>query len=112
MARYVNRVEVGNPGAFTGEITAYMQKEGFKLEIFNNETVWKKGDGALIMARCVLVLFEPNAIVFNAFTYDAMLGEGGLTGFVGMFPKKKLKKIVDTLADNIRKKAQDGPAAQ
>ena len=102
MARYVNRVEVQNPNAYAAEIANCFQQNGYKLEDFNGEIVWKKGDGALTMARCVLVLFEPAAVVFSAFTYDAMLGEGGLTGFMGMFPKKKLKKIIDTLADSIK----------
>ena len=106
MARYMNRIEVRDPNALTNEIADFLSGKGYKLGVYNGETVWHRN--GFNCEQMIIIRYEPNAVILTAFIsfFDALLGqtEMGITGFVALAGKRPLKKVVKALEELIKAK--------
>ena len=102
--RYSNRIEVKDPNVLTNEIAAFLKGRGFDLKNYNGETVFQKGRGIMTAAQYIVIHYEQNAVIVQAFVGAFGLSEMGLTGFVACVSKRPLKKTVAALEELIRLK--------
>lgn len=79
-----------------GIISATLIGENYKQKIVDGETVWAKGDAFLGM-QCFGATFTDHSVVIQAWMREALVGEYDLEGFVAMFPKKKMKRLLDRI---------------
>ena len=100
MARYVNVIASPvDPNAFTQPISDFMVKEGFNLVNYKGTMLWKKGHGIMTAPQYLGIFYGPDFVRVEAFIRYALLpgvyvGEMGITGTFGAFPKSMLKKRV------------------
>lgn len=85
-------------------IAMKMGTAGYQQKIVDGETVWVKGDGVIMKMQCVGAVFTENSVVIQGWMKDAITGESNLEGFVAMLPKKKLKRLIDEICDEITSK--------
>lgn len=78
-----------------------MEAVGYQQKIVDGETVWSKGDGVIMIMQCVGIAFTGKSVVIQGWVKDAIIGESALEGFVAMFPKKKLKNLINEICDAI-----------
>lgn len=74
-----------------------LESAGFSKKIVDGENIWAKGDGVLMKMQCVGVVFTGSSVLIQAWMKDAVTGESDLNGFVAIFPKMKLKKIINEI---------------
>ena len=81
----------------------YLVKElKFKLKDYKGTLVYQKGDGFWLQKKCVLVDTSQNQLVhIEAWVSAIWQNENDFTGYVGTFPKKRLKKQVERLMARI-----------
>lgn len=82
-------------------ISNIVTPEKFAEKIVDGETVWMKGDGVLMQMQCFSATFTGHSVVIQAWMKDAIAGESNLEGFVAMFPKKKMKKLLLQIQDTV-----------
>ncbi|MBQ6569955.1 MAG: hypothetical protein IJL87_06840 [Clostridia bacterium] len=82
-------------------IAMKMGSAGYKQKIVDGETVWAKGDGVILKMQCVGAVFTGKSVVIQGWMKDAVTGESSLDGFVAMLPKKKMKKQIDDICNQI-----------
>ena len=82
-------------------IAMKMGSAGYQQKIVDGETVWAKGDGVMMKMQCVGAVFTGNSVMIQGWMKDAITGESNLEGFVAMLPKKKLKRLIDEICDEI-----------
>lgn len=68
---------------------------GYKEKIIKGEQCWSKGDGVVLKQQNFGIIFSKTEITLQGWLGDAITGESNLDGFVGMLPKKKMKKILE-----------------
>lgn len=76
-------------------------KYGYQNKIVKGENVWTKGDGVLAVMGCFGYSFTENSVILQGWTRDAILGESALEGFMGIAVKKKMKSIMNEIAQSI-----------
>lgn len=74
---------------------------GYQLTGTDGKWVWSKGDGAVVMKRCIGAEFTGRSVIIQGWVEDMLAGDSDLEGFVGIFPKKKLKKLMAEICDTI-----------
>lgn len=82
-------------------IAEIMEPAGYEKKIIDGETAWVKGDGVMILMRCVNAVFTGNSVVIQGWSRDAFLGEADLEGFIGKVPKKKVKALMEKAQSRI-----------
>lgn len=78
-------------------IASKLEPCGYHQKLVDGETVWSKGDGVMIAMQCVGATFTENSVLIQGWMRDAITGESNLEGFVGMFPKKKLRGLINEI---------------
>lgn len=76
-------------------------KHKYQNKIVRGEDVWTKGDGVIMVMECFGYTFTENSLILQGWTRDAILGESGLEGFMGMAVKKKMKNIMSEIEKSI-----------
>ncbi len=71
---------------------------GYQQKIYKNETVWSKGDGALMKVMAFTAQYTGRSMVIFGWMDDAITGESDLNGFVACIPKGKMKKLMNEMA--------------
>ncbi len=107
MARSIFNVPYnGNAAAARQIVDGFMAREGFKLTDYNGTQVYKLGIGMAQAMQFAQVFYNPNEIVIHGWICaglgSATMGEMDLNGFVGMMPKKALKKRIDKLIGELK----------
>ncbi len=109
MSRYTNKIKVRDPAALTGDIAAFLTGKGMILGDYYGDIVWHK-DG-MNCKQIIIITYEPGTVLITAFInfHDMLTGETemGIKGFIGLFGKRPLKKIVYGLEELIQNKAQN-----
>lgn len=72
-----------------------VSSNGYKEKIIKGEQCWSKGDGVVLKQQNFGIIFSKTEITLQGWLGDAIAGESNLDGFVGMLPKKKMKKILE-----------------
>lgn len=103
MARYKNTlIPTGDVNDIHNKIEKYLTSEGFKQMDYKGEQIWKKGIGLMLGPQFVKLTLQGTSIELEAWIRFALLpgiyvGEMGISGFVGLIPKKLLKKRVQQI---------------
>ena len=103
MARYQYAMQTPGPAEFYAPaINQYMVNEGFKLIDYKGAKVWKKGVGMVTAPQYFSIQYHDNVVYLEAFIRYALLpgvyvGEMGIDGFFGAWPKQMLKGRVDAV---------------
>lgn len=84
-------------------VAKYLLDKKFRKAIYKDEEgVYKLGSGFWTAPKFVKYSVEGNEVTLEAWIKAfAIFGESGVTGFVGMVPKRQLKKLVDTIEEII-----------
>ena len=87
-------------------IGAFLTQQGFRQVNYRGVTAWKKGMGFLTAPQYVVLSFSSNYVQLEAFIKYALfpgvyVGEMGLDGFFGAFPKANLRARVATIEQYI-----------
>ena len=79
--------------------------EGFKEKTINGEACWKKGTGMATAMQYVKVEYTENELVLSGWLQAGVGSLAGpemnLTGFVGIIPKKALKKRLNKIVQAV-----------
>lgn len=106
MARSIVNVPFnGDVAAISQSIWQVLQSNGYAVaKYYEEENVWSKGDGLVLMKTFIKVEFPPNQIVISAWTSKGLDGgkEGDLKGFTGIVFKKQCQKVVDNIAAMVK----------
>lgn len=100
MGRYVNQYQIqGSYDVLFNQVSQYLASEGYKYVNFENENLFKKGDGWMTGPTFIKLSANGNVVTLEAWLKMALLpgvfvGEEDLSGFVGAAPKSVLKKRV------------------
>lgn len=78
-----------------------MSAAGFAKKMINGEIVWSKGDGVIMQTQCIGIYFTNGSIMFQGWTIDFILGEADLDGYVGCVIKKKMKRLIQDIMNEI-----------
>jgi len=102
MPRYVNRIPLSNIDVnFTAnEISKYMIGEGFTLENYKGQQVWRKGLGFFTAPQYLTIMFYPDCVVVEGFIKYSLfpgvfVGEFGVDGIFMAFPKGLLRTRIN-----------------
>ncbi|MBR3643437.1 MAG: hypothetical protein IKN57_08025 [Parasporobacterium sp.] len=76
---------------------AMMAANGYRHIEYKGEEMWSSGDPVLSGMRCFTYMFEENTMVIQGWIKDVLGIESDLNGFAGMLPKKKMKKILESI---------------
>lgn len=82
-------------------IAETLKPSGYEQKIVDGETIWAKGDGVIMKMQCIGVTFTEKSVLIQGWMKDAITGESALEGFVAVFPKKKLKKLIEKIQTTI-----------
>ncbi len=86
-------------------VTSILLSEGFSEKNINGEACWKKGTGAATAMQYVKVEYTQNELVLSGWIQAGLGSVAGsemdLTGFVGMVPKKALRKRLDKIVQAV-----------
>ena len=106
MARYEKVLPLVDSQANTfPQIQSLMTSKGYKYEIVDGESVFRKGDGVWVVARYLKISYAPDAVRVQAWLNNTGM-EMGLEGFYGSAVKKKLRKLVDQVEAILSKHAE------
>jgi hypothetical protein len=102
MSRYVKDLPTAlSADQATAIITAYLQSEGFEQKLEQNEQVWRKGMGALVVPQFMKTAAADRTVHLEAWTAALAVVPGVYTGEMdpmsgiwGAALKAKLKKRV------------------
>ena len=84
-------------------VNGILRSNGYTERMQGQERIWAKGDGTFIAMQCAAVQYYQGQIVLQGWIYDSILGESNLEAkFFGALPKKKLKKLLEQIAENIK----------
>lgn len=98
MGRYVRNYRIEEPGEVMFEkIKAYLFSEGYKYEFFQNEAVFKKGNGIITAPTFFKVTYEADILRVEAWIKYALFpgvygADMDLEGFYGFALKDVVKK--------------------
>lgn len=95
------KMKTNNIDAVLHIVEMELQSVGLTQKKVDNEVIWAKGDSVITPMSCVNVMFTGYSVILEGWIKDAVLGESELEGFVAMFPKKKLKKILIKIQEEI-----------
>ncbi len=107
MSRYIKDYSVPKDAAsLQSLVNSFMVREGFKVFYYKGETIWKKGYGLFTAPQFMKTVVSEKTVHVEAWIKFALLpgvyyGEMGIEGFVGLIPKKMLKKKIEELVMQI-----------
>jgi len=78
-------------------INSILAREEYELKMVDNEKVWAKGDGVIVLLQCFNVIFGEHSVIIQAWVKDALMGESNCEGFLAKMPKKKMKKLIEEI---------------
>ena len=108
MARYQNEIKVPvDPTTLYQPISEYLTKEGFTQYNYKGVNAWKKGVGMFTAPQFLIFSNTEDSILIEAFIKYPLfpgvyIGEMGITGFFGAFPKQLLKGRVVSIENYIK----------
>ena len=82
----------------------HLESSGFSVKLIDGEQAWSKGDTVITLMFCVKPIFTGQSVIIQGWTKDAILGEGKLEGFMGALPKRKVKKLLNRIAEEIQER--------
>ena len=82
-------------------VDTVMKANNFQKKLLEGEEVWLKGDGVITFMQCLGICFKENSVLLQGWVKDVIMGESELKGFAGSLPKKKLRKIMDEIANKV-----------
>lgn len=103
MARYIREVELKQPEDFVQYImTDFLSKQGFRLEEFKGELVYRAGGGLVEIPKFLVWGYQNGVFHVEAWTRNCWLpgvygGENAMTGFMGCIPKSAYKNDIEEL---------------
>lgn len=107
MARYEKVLPLVDSQANTfPQIHSLMTGKGYKYEVLDGESVFRKGDGVWVVARYLKISYAPDAVRVQAWINNTGM-EMGLDGFYGSAVKKKLRKLVEQVEAILSEPAVD-----
>lgn len=107
MARYSETFVIhGNQQLIEDSIHQYLEAEGYHIDLYKQQEVYRKGNGFVSGPSFVRIAYSEGYLILSAWIKFALLpgvfmGEMGITGFFGSLPKKKLKRRVDHIIEII-----------
>ncbi len=86
-------------------INSLMISNKYSKKILKGEEVWVKGDGLIQVRQCFSATFTADAMILQGWIGDAITGESDLDGFRAMFPKRKMKALMEEIKAKIYKQS-------
>src|SRR5574344_84796 len=96
------QMRTDNINAVYNIIANKLYLNGYKEGVIKGENVWSKGDGVVIKMQCFNINFIPGKVILQAWMKDALTGESSLKGFVAIVLKKNMKKLIESIENEIQ----------
>lgn len=102
MSRTIINLECKDPKKSEETIKNILNKYKYELKEKNGEEFYKNGVGVLVAPKFIKYTIDGNKITLEGWVRNfVIMGESSLDGFVGGYPKKSCKKVLQEIETSI-----------